>query len=285
VTRHDEDFAGRYAAALELHLQTHDEHSLNAAYELGRSAVREGRGVLDLAGPHHEVLVAALSAATDEAEVRELAATAAVFFCEAVSAFEMVQRVLQEAGATAAVERRQAATVRQLSTFLADASLAADASGSLEEMVQLVAEHAREVLGADRCLARLAVDDGCNTIESMVRSEAEGYGEGAPVPDLEALYEAIAQRGQAVRLAGAELAREPALGALGISSAEDHEAPRCWLAAPLTALDGRRLGLIQLFDKHGGDFTKLDEAVLVQLAQMASAAVERAQLYGTQQGR
>ena len=36
---------------------------------------------------------------------------------------------------------------------------------------------------------------------------------------------------------------------------------------------------MQLFDKQDGEFTELDEAVLVQLAQMASAAVERAQLY------
>jgi GAF domain-containing protein len=52
-----------------------------------------------------------------------------------------------------------------------------------------------------------------------------------------------------------------------------------WLAASLTTLDGRDLGLIQLFDKADGDFTELDEEILVQLAQMASAAVERARLY------
>jgi GAF domain-containing protein len=48
---------------------------------------------------------------------------------------------------------------------------------------------------------------------------------------------------------------------------------------PWTAVDGRHLGLIQAFDKHTGDFSELDEAMLVQLAQMASAAVERVQLY------
>jgi GAF domain-containing protein len=55
--------------------------------------------------------------------------------------------------------------------------------------------------------------------------------------------------------------------------------PGGWLAAPLSALDGRPLGLIQAFDKHGADFSELDEAVLLQLAQMASAAIERTQLY------
>ena len=52
-----------------------------------------------------------------------------------------------------------------------------------------------------------------------------------------------------------------------------------WLAASLTALDGSELGAIQLFDKQGGGFTVDDEAALVHLAQMTSAAVERARLY------
>ena len=48
---------------------------------------------------------------------------------------------------------------------------------------------------------------------------------------------------------------------------------------PSTALDGNELGAIQLFDKKEGDFTDDDEAVIVHLAQMASAAIERARLY------
>ena len=47
----------------------------------------------------------------------------------------------------------------------------------------------------------------------------------------------------------------------------------------LTALDGAELGAVQLFDKQDGDFTADDEAALVHLTQMASAAVERARLY------
>jgi GAF domain-containing protein len=53
-----------------------------------------------------------------------------------------------------------------------------------------------------------------------------------------------------------------------------------WLAAPFTALDGRVTGLLALFSV-GADraFSALDEAVLVQLAQMASATFERMDLY------
>lgn len=42
---------------------------------------------------------------------------------------------------------------------------------------------------------------------------------------------------------------------------------------------GRNLGLIQLSDRYEGDFTAEDEAILVQIAQMAAVAVENARLY------
>jgi GAF domain-containing protein len=54
---------------------------------------------------------------------------------------------------------------------------------------------------------------------------------------------------------------------------------RGWLGAPLTALGGHALGAVHLVNKLDGEFTALDEAVAVHLAQMSAAAVERAQLY------
>ena len=55
--------------------------------------------------------------------------------------------------------------------------------------------------------------------------------------------------------------------------------PRGPRHASLSAPDGKEVGLIQAFDKRDGEFTHLDEEVLVELAQMAAAAVERAQRY------
>jgi DNA-binding response OmpR family regulator len=52
---------------------------------------------------------------------------------------------------------------------------------------------------------------------------------------------------------------------------------RGWLAAPLTSRSGvygRNLGLIQLSEKHNGEFTEQDEVALAQLACMVSIAVE-----------
>jgi len=52
-----------------------------------------------------------------------------------------------------------------------------------------------------------------------------------------------------------------------------------WLAVPLVARNGARLGLVQLSDKYEGEFTEADEAVLTQLAQMAAVAIENTRLY------
>ena len=63
-----------------------------------------------------------------------------------VSFVEERERMIREQQAAI---RQRADMLHRLSTFLADASLALDAPGSLEEILQLVAEHARELVGAD----------------------------------------------------------------------------------------------------------------------------------------
>jgi signal transduction histidine kinase/CheY-like chemotaxis protein len=52
-----------------------------------------------------------------------------------------------------------------------------------------------------------------------------------------------------------------------------------WLAVPLIGHGGKNLGLVQLMDKAQGEFTEEDEAILVQLAAIASAGIENARLY------
>jgi PAS domain S-box-containing protein len=56
-----------------------------------------------------------------------------------------------------------------------------------------------------------------------------------------------------------------------------------FLVAPLTQRDGSSLGVLRCAGVPGGAFTAEDEAVLVQLAHMASAAIENARLYEAEQ--
>ena len=102
-------------------------------------------------------MLSALAGASGAAEAQQVTRAAGDFFLEGLSTFEMVQRGFAEARQAARLERRQTELSRQLSTFLADASLALDASDSLEEMLRLVAEQARELVGADCCVATVAV--------------------------------------------------------------------------------------------------------------------------------
>jgi GAF domain-containing protein len=236
--------------------------------------------VLDLAATHHDVLLSTLEDPANARGPEAVTRAAADFFLESLSTFEMVQRGVREAREAAMVERRHAAILRRLSTFLADASLGLDAAGSIDEMLQLVAEHAREVIGAEQCVARLKLADGSERKLEAVASEQGVEGDLVDGSRFAGLYDSIGPTSGSLRMTAADLARQPALP--GLPEAGEPPTPRSWLAASLTALDGRDLGLIQLFDKRDGDFSELDEAVLIQLAQMAAAAVERAQLYRPQ---
>lgn len=267
-----ERFRSSYASALADYLHEPSERLLRVAYELGRRAVSRQLSVLDLAVAHHEALLSALSGTSRSAVTR----AAGDFFLESMSSFEMVQRGLVETRDAARHERRQTEMARQLSTFLADASLALDASGSLDEMLQLVAEQARELVGAECCVATVAVDGQPRTAEAASYFHADRrWTAFVQWLDLFAVYRFIDQRGGSVRLAGEQVTR------LAAFLTRPGDPPlHGWVAASLNALDGSELGAIQLFEKQdGGSFTADDEAALIHLAQMASAAVERARLY------
>jgi hypothetical protein len=254
-----------YAVGLQAYLREPKERTLRAAYELGREAVTRQLDVLDLALVHHEALAEALRAA-DPDDLERVIRSAGDFLVDSLSAFEMIRRAYTEARDAAALERRQASMLRQLSNLLADASLALDA-GSLDEMLRLVAEQARELTRAACCVAVLGRSDGPE-VEAAAFDEddehAAAFAASAGLPALAA--------DRAVRISGGELAAHPASRHLDLRGAG-------WLAAPLTTLDERQIGWIQLLAAPGADFTEIDEAVLAHLAQMTSATVERARMY------
>lgn len=268
-------FRAGYESALVDYLRDSSERSLRVAYELGREAVSRQLSMLDLAVVHQEALLAALAETSEPEETLRVTRAAGDFFLESLSSFEMVQRGFRAAQEAARLERRQTEMSRQLSAFLADASLALDASDSLEEMLRLVAEQARELVGAECCVTTVAMDGQPRTAEAASFDEADRRWAGfVRWLDLFGIYRFISMSGGSVRLAGTSLHEQPHFGSgAGLGPLQG------WLAAALTALDGSELGAIQLFNKQDGAFTGDDEAVLVHLAQMTSAAVERARLY------
>jgi len=93
-------FDGDYLDALRDCLAQGGEAVLQRAYELGRRAMREGLGLLELAEIHHRAL-GDLQAQVASAEEQALVLRAAeMFFAESLAPFEMAYRGFQESAAT-----------------------------------------------------------------------------------------------------------------------------------------------------------------------------------------
>jgi hypothetical protein len=259
-------FRSEYVSALHLHFVERGETTLRDGYELGRRALAEGVSALDLAAIHHDALASSLET-TERERMPEVIAAAAAFFQEILSAFEMVHRGYREAAVDAAAERRQAAMLRRLSSFLADASLSARHTDAATEVLQLVAEHARELTAASYSTA------SWGTGGERVRATSFDHEPGAGATLDPRVAEHLERVAPALpsRVSRSRWGSEPALRALPVSSTV--------LTVPITALDGRQSGFLQLAEKGRGDFTETDEAITLHLADMAAAALERAELY------
>jgi len=94
-----QELTERYAAALRDYLSGGGEAALLRAYELGRQALAQGGGVLEMAALHQEALVAALLEMLAPHDSRRTARRASEFFAEALASFEMNQRGFAEANA------------------------------------------------------------------------------------------------------------------------------------------------------------------------------------------
>lgn len=263
-----------YTAALAEYVDAPSETTLRVAYELGREAISRELRVLDLAVTHQQALSSVLAEASGVAELQRATLAAGEFFLESLSIFEMVQRGLEETRQAFLDERRHTELSRQLSSFLADASLALETSDSLAEMLRLVAEQARELVRADCCVATVSVDGHQRTTEAVF--DAEGDRRWRPFVrwlDLAAVHALVRSSGGSMKADASEVA------ALSLFGGAIHPPIHGWLAAAMTTLDGSELGLLQLYNKQPRAFSAEDQAALVYLAQMASAAIERAGLY------
>jgi light-regulated signal transduction histidine kinase (bacteriophytochrome) len=100
VTHTSSSLSERYTAALAHYLADPDEEVLNQAYELGRTALGDGLGVLDIAMAHHGALQAAVSGDSRlDMMPAPAIAKAAEFLAESLSPFEMSFRGYAETNA------------------------------------------------------------------------------------------------------------------------------------------------------------------------------------------
>ena len=172
--------------------------------------------------------------------------------------------------------KRQAKSLEQRALQLqrlTDASLAINSALSPDRMLHVVADLARDILGAHQAVALAAAEQKWSEIKTAVSLSPrhEAQGEQQVFRDREAVVSLLSWLRRPVRLSRGSGGRRSEW----LQFFEgDRPAELGWLAAPLTGRDGRNMGLLHLLEKIDGDFTPDDEAVLTQLAQMSSIAIE-----------
>jgi len=86
-----------YLSALESYLKGDGEPALQRAYEIGRTALAQGVGLLELARIHHTCLETLLARAAATEERETILHGAANFFAECISPYEMTYRGFRDA--------------------------------------------------------------------------------------------------------------------------------------------------------------------------------------------
>jgi signal transduction histidine kinase/response regulator RpfG family c-di-GMP phosphodiesterase len=177
--------------------------------------------------------------------------------------------------------RRQADTLRRRASQLqklAAASLAIHSASSVESLLQIVTDTARDLIGSHQGISLLVLQPGDSQRAPKTVSVTSFSDRYAPWRtrrlQLDRIAQAIvAQGGNAVRMTSTELLEHPDWEM--VRTATIPSVAGGMLAAPLLSrLNGDSMGVIYVADRDGAEFTHDDEAIIVQLAQMASTAVE-----------
>jgi GAF domain-containing protein len=168
---------------------------------------------------------------------------------------------------------------RQLES-LNDAARAIAGAATVDDLLRVVTDAATKLVGAGHGAAMRVVPG-----QAEPASYRSADGAAPPTPEVGwvslAVLEAVAESARPVRLHGAELESHPVLGPLLRPSSRlaGERTPATYLGVALMSREGQPIGLIQLAGKAGGaTFDDDDEAVVVQLARMASAAIEHIEL-------
>ncbi len=161
----------------------------------------------------------------------------------------------------------------------ADAAQAITWHQTLDGMLQEVAEQARGVIGAHQAVVSLTTaSDWSQAINALSLSEKYAkYRDLRDPSDGSGIYALVCENNRVLRMTQEELEAHPRWRNFG-SYGDKHPVMRGWLAVPLTGRQGQNIGLLQLSDKYEGDFTLQDEYVAIELAQLASIAIENARL-------
>jgi len=188
-----------------------------------------------------------------------------------------VMRVHQaeiDAGRADVELRRYAMQLRSV----AEAAVEINSTLAVDAMLQATTENARRILNARYAETRLTAD--VNPSKDALAGQTALWRASAPSEESQELTSwADATRDEMPGITPeilAMLAANP--DAVDLDKTGFH-VPNT-VTADLVGRDGRKLGIVQLWDKKdGAQFDEADEAVLTQLSQLASVALENARLF------
>jgi len=147
------DLEQSYASALEEYLSTGGEEALRSAYELGRTALADGRGLLDLAATHQAVITSLLERANPPPLLTQELDKAQEFFRESLIPYEMAHRSFQDA----------TSALHQLNE-------------SLEQEIHRIAHAVHDEAGQLLFAARLAMSSVAHDIDPSLQDRLQEVG-------------------------------------------------------------------------------------------------------------
>ena len=174
--------------------------------------------------------------------------------------------------------KRETARVEQLGR-LNETSSRLHASRTLGDLLNQIAVSARRLIGTEQASVTYAAD-GQWSRAAVASSFSERYSAWAGWPlrlsrGFTSEAELATAQPQRVTYAGQ---RDDADGDEFLAS-DDGPPIRGWLAAPLIGEQNQILGIVELSERSEGEFSEEDLALLMQLASIASGALDNARLY------
>jgi PAS domain S-box-containing protein len=162
----------------------------------------------------------------------------------------------------------------------ADAAQVITQQASLQATLQEVVEQARGVVCAHQAVISISSDmEQGHFVHAFSLSEKYDPWKNRelPMPDGGGIYAMVCETNKPVRMTQAQLLAHPRWRGFGAHAA-NHPPMNGWLAVPLIASDGRNMGVLQLSDRYEGEFSRQDEYVAIELAHLATTAIEKARL-------
>ncbi|MCG6941670.1 MAG: PAS domain S-box protein [Thiohalocapsa sp.] len=158
---------------------------------------------------------------------------------------------------------------------LADASLSVMAKTDLDDMLQAVAEAALPLTGARLATCGHGLVSGTAIVGGVAHAPHAPHASARPPEEMfqvdkGGVHMDLADGTDAIRLTDAQLRAHPRWWGLP----DGHVGVRGLLGVPIRARGGGTNGMILVTDKANGDFTAEDEALLRQLATVASLALQ-----------